>query len=404
MSKIKSLVICFVFCVLSMGIHANAQDLINPSFESGFVSESWINGPIGSGVIGVQNITPNVLPTDGNFMLYITSSSDFPNGGTYTGRGFQNLATDELINTRVVETNTTIVSSLNFGDQVPSYISYNVSFLAPTDNTCDNYVAVLLLHNDLDNAPINGSIEDAKCYNSTGNGFINTDKGPVSCTQVVDDNTTYTISTNQMIFEYAGRTNFFTDSLPVPVPDSRNRYSIQIVSGQIFDGVCELSTEDTGALFDNFNLLTLNLNGLDPSQAVVQNTISADGFTPNGDVSFIYSFNVNAQAQAEVSTRVAPDDICQGLDTPLVNPRILRTVQADGNGDASFSFNVPSAAAGATVHIQAVDITTCIGSNVNEETIDDSPGGQPPVLLALNPGTAGQQNTLSATDATPKGT
>ncbi|MGB3365011.1 MAG: hypothetical protein WBB48_09560, partial [Thermodesulfobacteriota bacterium] len=214
----------------------------------------------------------------------------------------------------------------------------------------------------------------------------------------------YTISSNfQSDFNFAGKSNFFTDSLPVPVPDNDNEYFLQLVSGQIFDGVCELSTEDTGALFDNFNLLTLNLNGLDPSQAGVQNTLSADGFTPNGDVSFIYSFNVNAQAQAEVSTRVAPDDICQGLDTPLVNPRILRTVQADGNGDASFSFNVPSSAAGATVHIQAVDITTCIGSNVNEETITEPQGGEPPVLLPLDPGTAGQVNTLSATDATPNG-
>lgn len=148
----------------------------------------------------------------------------------------------------------------------------------------------------------------------------------------------------------------------------------------------------------------INLLGLDPSQAGILNTFSANNATPNGDVTFIWSLGLNAAASqlgAEISTRVAPDDICQGLDTPLVNPRILTTVQADGNGDASFSFNIPLSVAGITAHLQAVDITSCTGSNVNTETIDGPPMADPPVLLPLDPGTAGVQNTLSATDATP---
>jgi hypothetical protein len=37
-------------------------------------------------------------------------------------------------------------------------------------------------------------------------------------------------------------------------------------------------------------------------------------------------------SSSSVSTRVPPDDICQGLDTPLVNPRILATVTAGQMG------------------------------------------------------------------------
>lgn len=386
MKRNIALVMCSIVMMFGIGMSANAQDFINPSFESGGVNGGWSSGSGNSGVIEAQGISPNVAPTHGNEMLYLASDGS---GDAYDGGGAASLATDQLINTGIAETNSSLVSSLNIGASVPSYISYDMSFLASNDNTCDNYVAVLLIHNA---TPGILTIEDAKCYNSTGNGFVNTNNGPVSCSPVIDDNIAHAISSN---FDFAGRSNFFTDTLPVPVPDNDNRYSLQLVTGQIFDGVCDLDTEDNGALFDNFNLLTLNLDGLDPSQAGVQNTLSADGFTPNGDVTFIYSFNLNTPA------RVAPDDICQGLDTPLVNPRLLATLQADGEGGTALSFNIPASLVGITAFIQAVDITTCLGSNVNEETIGDTPGGQPPVLLPLNPGTAGQQNTLSATGATP---
>jgi len=106
-------------------------------------------------------------------------------------------------------------------------------------------------------------------------------------------------------------------------------------------------------------------------------------------------------SSSSVSTRVPPDDICQGLDTPLVNPRILATVIADADGDASYDFTIPQNAGGAVVYVQAVDLTTCTGSNVNQETITNPPAA-PPVLDPMNPGTAGVQNTISVTGATSK--
>lgn len=314
------------------------------------------------------------------------------------GNNYPGLATDQLINTGIKETNVSIFQqSMNINELLTeeTIVTYDLSFLAPNNNSCDNYAAVLLVE-------YAGAerLVDARCYNSTGNGFINTENGDVNCTQMTDDNIPYTVTppnprTPGATYQFGGKSDFIKDTLLMDIIDGG--YVIEVVTGQIDDGVCDLT--DAGALVDNFNFLTLNLNALDPSGAGIQNTFSAAGFTPNGDVTFIYSFNVNTPA--DVSTRVAPDDICLGLDTPLVNPRRLRTVQADGNGDASFNFNIPASVAGATVHIQAVDITTCLGSNVNEETIDGPTQGQPPVLLALNPETAGQVNTLSATDTTP---
>ncbi|MGB3365700.1 MAG: hypothetical protein WBB48_13075, partial [Thermodesulfobacteriota bacterium] len=396
MKRNISLLMFSVVMMLGIGVSANAQNL-SFEFGIGIFAGIWSHGPVGDAdVIDSQSITPNVMPSDGNLMAFLVSSGDFIDGTPYLGIG--NLATDQLINTGIAETNSTIVTTSNQFPESPTRISYDISFLAPADNTCDNYAAMLLIEHEGSSV---FSIEDANCYNSTGNGFINTNNGPVPCTQVSDDDTPYNVDDYDFV---GGRSDFLNDSVSMPAAID-SHYSLNLVTGQINDGVCnQVESEvdlsaDTGALFDNFQFLSLD--ALDPSQAGVQNTFSGDGFTPNGDVTFIYSFNVNTPA--DVSTRVAPDDICLGLDTPLINPRRLRTVQADGNGDASFNFNIPVSVAGATVHIQAVDITNCTGSNVNEETIDGPTQGQPPVLLALNPGTAGQVNTLSATDATPNG-
>jgi hypothetical protein len=63
---------------------------------------------------------------------------------------------------------------------------------------------------------------------------------------------------------------------------------------------------------------------------------------------------------------------------------------------------VPGNLAGVNVELQAVDITSCTGSNVTTETIADPPVADPPVLNALIPGTVGP-NTLTSTGHTPGG-
>lgn len=407
-----SYIICFlvVAAVLSIGVSAKAQiNFQNTSFEDGILNPWSHTAGRDVSVIDSQGITPNVTPTDGNYMVFSVGSPTPPFvGSPYTGgNGFPDLATDQLINTGMLETNnstTQQVMNINETLTEDTIVTYDISFLAPTNNNCDNYAAVLLIQYS---GP--DSIVDAKCYNSTGNGFINTVNGPVSCIQVADNNVPHSVMIGPRNYQFGGNSGFFTDTLTMDIIDGL--YALQFVTGQIDDGVCNQANGDVGILIDNFNFLTLNLNPLNPSQAGAQNTLSGDGFTPGGDVTLIYSFNVNGQAQAsaaadaslssEVGTRVAPDTICQGLDTPLVNPRILTTVQANGNGDVTHSFPIPNAANGVTVHIQAVDLSSCAGSNINTEVIGNPQNGEPPVLLPLNPGTAGQQNTLSATDATP---
>lgn len=141
----------------------------------------------------------------------------------------------------------------------------------------------------------------------------------------------------------------------------------------------------------------LELFPLDPGQAGVENTISsAPASLFGGDVAYIYSFNNGAPSAA--------DSICPGFETTLLNPRVLVTVQADIDGFSSFSFGMPLFMDGVKVFFQAVDIESCMGSNITEEFVGPAPRVVPPTaptLLAMSPGQAGQQNTISATGATP---
>lgn len=122
------------------------------------------------------------------------------------------------------------------------------------------------------------------------------------------------------------------------------------------------------------------------------NTISATRAIPKSDVRFIYGFN---------QQNVTANNICLGFQSGIINPKTLPLVQSNGAGNANLNINVPANLAGVSFVLQAVDIATCTGSNVNEETIADSPGVESPVLLPLSPGSAGQINTLSLTNARP---
>ena len=102
------------------------------------------------------------------------------------------------------------------------------------------------------------------------------------------------------------------------------------------------------------------LLAMSPGQAGQQNTISATGATPNSNVRFIYGFNQQT---------VTANKICPGFQSGIINPRTLPIVQSNGAGNANLNVNVPANLAGVSPVLQAVDITTCTGSNVNQETL-----------------------------------
>ena len=90
-----------------------------------------------------------------------------------------------------------------------------------------------------------------------------------------------------------------------------------------------------------------------------------------------------------------------GVRYSTCKPKNTCNCNSGTDGDASYDFTIPQNAGGAVVYVQAVDLTTCTGSNVNQETITNPPAA-PPVLDPMNPGTAGVQNTISVTGATSK--
>ena len=52
-----------------------------------------------------------------------------------------------------------------------------------------------------------------------------------------------------------------------------------------------------------------------------------------------------------------------------MNPFFLTTVTADGSGVATFNIDIPANFSGVSVVLQAVDISSCTASNVNQETL-----------------------------------
>lgn len=220
----------------------------NGSFETGFLN-NWNNPQGNAGVINDQGISPSVTPPDGEFMAYVASSNRVGfTGGPYLGGSFPGLATDQLINSGTMETNVSVIQSDSFSPSSSNVATYALSFLAPSDaiiGGCDNYAAVLLINAN------NGTIQDAECYNEFGAGSISTNGGAVGCTIAQDDNVAYALSP----FEFAGgKSNFFFDSLSIP---GAGTYVIQVVTGQIADGQCNLNNfnGDTGALVDDFEVL-----------------------------------------------------------------------------------------------------------------------------------------------------
>lgn len=81
-------------------------------------------------------------------------------------------------------------------------------------------------------------------------------------------------------------------------------------------------------------------------------TLSSVNGTPNGGVAVL---------SGHAGSFTKPSGACAGLTVPLSNPTLRAIITNDGAGSASFSFNAPSAACGATIAF--VDTASCTASN-----------------------------------------
>lgn len=86
-------------------------------------------------------------------------------------------------------------------------------------------------------------------------------------------------------------------------------------------------------------------------------TATSSGNTPGGNVAFVYAFG-------EGNQRIPMGFPCAGTELGLNATAVLGgTVRADGSGVAAFSGRVPAGACN-RVFVQALDIETCLTSNV----------------------------------------
>ncbi|MBL1218618.1 MAG: hypothetical protein D8M59_14130 [Planctomycetes bacterium] len=107
-----------------------------------------------------------------------------------------------------------------------------------------------------------------------------------------------------------------------------------------------------------FGTSTLELLGPVPGTAGKSNKFSAGNAPGNATVYFVYAF----------STGSTPVPGCGGVTLDLRGPTLFATEKADANGFATFSVNVPNAAAGRTIYFQAVTTANCDVSNVVKNT------------------------------------
>ncbi len=99
---------------------------------------------------------------------------------------------------------------------------------------------------------------------------------------------------------------------------------------------------------------TLTLDDPSPGIAGQNNTLTAGGASPGSSVWFVYGFQ---QGSTNVPT-------CSGETVGISNPNIIGASTADSQGIASITTFVPGAASGLTVHIQAVELSACMVSNL----------------------------------------
>jgi len=243
----------------------------NGSFQDGVLG-SWLIQQGNSGVINSSGIAPAVNPPpcqgpdcddpDADLWMAFAASSDIAPSGFYGEDSPIGSAADLLQDSTLIsagiETNVTVVQSNVFTpfadpDAVANtlVVRYDLSFLAQSDLSCDNYAMVCVI--DVTD-PLIPAFEDCTCYNTTGGG---TDPANgVACTDVgAVGGGPHNIS--PFDFE-GGRSSFIgTDVLNAPFGGS---YVVQYITGQIA-GSCSSDDDPNntnGALVDNFrNIETL---------------------------------------------------------------------------------------------------------------------------------------------------
>ena len=100
-------------------------------------------------------------------------------------------------------------------------------------------------------------------------------------------------------------------------------------------------------------VFTLEFSGSCPGSG----TFTISNATPNGNVALVYGFG-------DGPTTIPSTFPCAGTVLNVGNPNLNnRVIQADANGDAVFTTNLPAAACGA-VRVQALDVATCDTSEV----------------------------------------
>lgn len=147
--------------------------------------------------------------------------------------------------------------------------------------------------------------------------------------------------------------------------------------------------------FSNTNICDPNffaLQPLTPSYPGTINTMSITGGIPNGDVMFGYGFNEGI---------LDTEAICEDSELDIADFTELATVTGNDAGNSTFSIFVPFGFLNVSVLIQSLDLTTCVESDLNYETIVET--GTRIMHLPVNPGTAGSANILSASAAFPNG-
>ncbi|MDA1260926.1 MAG: hypothetical protein O3A20_09935 [Planctomycetota bacterium] len=81
-------------------------------------------------------------------------------------------------------------------------------------------------------------------------------------------------------------------------------------------------------------------------------TLSSSNGTPSGGVAVL---------SGGAGSFTKPSGACAGLTVPLSGPTLRALIASNGSGAASFSFNAPAAACGASVAF--VDVGSCTASN-----------------------------------------
>jgi len=124
-------------------------------------------------------------------------------------------------------------------------------------------------------------------------------------------------------------------------------------------------TTDVGLTFELFQDISWNMTPLGysifspiPGSAGNTNLFSTTGGVPGAMTFLLYG----------IAGGATPIPGCPGVSSAIASPAILTSGPTDASGNFNFSFNVRAGAAGATVLLEAVELPSCLVSNVVTQT------------------------------------